>query len=129
MRSLELGYVIFDALAALLLLSGTLLGAGLVLVQTLASSRAAALQTAAVDLAADLTESLHAAADPARVIADWNLQVPRKLPSGAASADVAGAHTGESSSLLDIAIGWRDQGGQPFRIQLPFALPAPAELP
>ena len=47
------GYVLFDALAALLLLTCTLLGAGLALVQSLAGSRAAALQTSAVDLAAD----------------------------------------------------------------------------
>jgi len=125
----ERGYVIFDSLAALLLLSGTLLGAGLVLVQSLAGSRAATLQTSAVDLAADLTESLYAAVDPARVIADWSLQIPQILPAGTAAADVAEAAAGESTSMLDIVVGWRDQGGQPFRLELPFALPALAESP
>ncbi|HYP79315.1 MAG TPA: hypothetical protein VEQ17_03445 [Steroidobacteraceae bacterium] len=121
--------MIFDSLAALLLLSGTLLGAGLVLVQSLAGSRAATLQTSAVDLAADLTESLYAAVDPTRVIADWRLQVPRKLPAGAAAADVDEAQAGASTSMLDIVVGWRDQGGQPLRLELPFAMSAPAGLP
>jgi len=125
----ERGYVLFDTLAALLLLSGTLLGAGLVLVQSLAGSRAATLQTSAVDLAADLTESLYAAVDPARVIADWRLQVPRKLPTGAAAADVDEAQAGASTSMLDIVVGWRDQGGQPLRLELPFAMSAPSGLP
>ena len=118
------GYVLFDALMALLLLTGTLLGAGLALVQSLAASRAAALQTSAVDLAADLTESLYGAVRRDRVIEDWSSQVARQLPAGTASAGVTGETDPGSVPTLDVAIRWRDQGGQPFELQLPVALPA-----
>jgi len=118
------GYVLFDALMALLLLTGTLLGAGLALVQSLSASRAAALQTSAVDLAADLTESLYGAVRRDRVIEDWSSLVARQLPEGTASAGIAGETDPGSVPTLDVAIRWRDQGGQPFELQLPVTLPA-----
>ena len=123
------GYVLFDALMALLLLTGTLLGAGLALVQSMAGSHAAALQTSAVGLAADLTESLYGAVLRDRVIEDWISQVARQLPAGTATAGIAGETDADSVPTLDIAIRWRDQGGQPFQLLLPVALPAPAEAP
>jgi hypothetical protein len=126
-RRSKQGYALFDALAALLLVAGTLLGAGLALVQSLASSRAAAVQTAAVDLAGDLTESLYGVVERERVIADWISLVRRQLPSGTATTQVGEDSGLPSASMLDIVIGWRDQGGRPFRLQLPFALSPPAE--
>jgi Tfp pilus assembly protein PilV len=123
------GYVLFDVLVALLLLTTTLLGAGAALVQSLVASRAATLQTSAVDLAADLTESLYGTVPRERVIDEWASQAASLLPVGTATASIARESDLDSVSNLDIVIGWRDQGGLSFQLQLPLTLPSPVEPP
>jgi hypothetical protein len=72
-----------DVLVALLLLAIALAGACATLIQTMRASHAALLSTRAVDLAADLTEDLQAAATDAQalaVLASWRARVPAVLP-------------------------------------------------
>jgi len=123
------GYVLFDALVAVVLLAGALLGTAMALVQSLASSRASALQTAAVDLAADLGEALQAepAADTrGRLLAEWSERAQHSLPSAAISALPAPSDDpGASASGLEVKITWRDiPASGPFTLHLPIVPPS-----
>jgi hypothetical protein len=83
------GSGLIDTLVALLLLAFSLLGACTLLIRTLAASRAATIQTTAIDLAADLSEELAAEAlrasvpsIPDEVVRAWRLRVSDALPTG-----------------------------------------------
>lgn len=121
----HLGYVLFDVLIAQLLLAVALLGGGMALVQALAASRAAALQTAAVDLLADLGESLHTVPVPPHSISDWPVRVARELPAG--EGLLAMPESPSAEDPVEAGVRWRDPArSQSPLLQLPFVPPAPA---
>lgn len=89
-RNAQSGVGLVDTLVALLLLALSLLGASATLIQTLGANRAAALQTSAVDFAADLVEDLRAgsAAYPDMdTLQDWQTRVAEGLPVGTPPID------------------------------------------
>jgi hypothetical protein len=84
-RDVQCGVGLIDTLVALTLLALSLLGAGTSLIRTLAANHAAALQSTAVDLAADLAEDMRTGPAPgaeAMLIQDWNRRVATELPIG-----------------------------------------------
>jgi hypothetical protein len=83
-RSVQCGVGLIDTLVALTLLALSLLGASTTLIKTLAANRAAALQTTAVDLAADLAEDRHLGPSLGglALLQDWNRRVAEYLPIG-----------------------------------------------
>lgn len=103
----------------MLVFATVLMAGGLALIQSMAASRAASLQTIAVDLAADLTESLQVAAqDPPR-LAQWQSAVRERLPS--ASADLLPA---DGSPTAEIDIQWREHAdAATARLRLPVPPP------
>ena len=128
----QAGYVLFDVLVSLLLLATTLLGAGAALIQSLAASHAAALQTTAVDLAADLTESLQADNSNQELrFVQWREHVAQKLPSGIAAASPSDpAKAGSTASRLELSTRWRDRAdARWFVLNLPYAPPPPVPAP
>jgi Tfp pilus assembly protein PilV len=124
--------VLFDVLLSLMLLATTLLGAAAALVQSLAASHAASMQTTAVDLAADLTESLQADNTNRELqFVRWRENVARKLPSGIAAASPSdSAEAGSDTSRLELSTRWRDRAdAQWFALNLPYVPPPPAPAP
>ena len=77
------GFALTEALIALLLLAMSLLGAGATLVESLAASRAALLESRASDLAGDLAESLRqpqSATVRSTIVAEWQHDARAVLP-------------------------------------------------
>lgn len=111
--------MLFDVLAALLLLATTLLAAALALTRSISSTRAAALQIAAVDLASDLTESLHGQRGRDEVLASWNSEIAGRLPLAAGElgdADDAGTYA--------LLLSWRDaSAGENTALRIPVVPP------
>jgi hypothetical protein len=102
-RSVQCGAGLIDTLVALTLLALSLLGASTTLIRTLAANRAAALQTTAVDLAADLTEDQRAGSivfNAVSLVDDWRNRVASELP-GALPLD-------QSITASDVTVRWRD---------------------
>ena len=122
-KSVAGGYVLFDVLVALLLFATVLMAGGWALIGSVAASRAASLQTTAVDLAADLTESLQVTPHDATHLAQWQAAVRQRLPAGSAAlltADEGPAGTGQ------ILIQWRDHAdGAAASLRLPVPSPWP----
>jgi hypothetical protein len=121
------GFGLVDALVALALLAVTLLGACGSLHFALRATHAAAWQSRAVDLVADLNEDLqHAdAAQPlATRLESWRIRLQQALPA----ADLAGI---ESRRLVvgasqvhwhDVRLSWNGTPGQPrASLRLPLA--------
>lgn len=82
-RGVQCGAGLIDTLVALTLLALSLLGASTALIRTLAANRAAALQTTAVDLAADLAEDQRAGStilNAASLVEVWRNRVATELP-------------------------------------------------
>lgn len=117
------GFALTEALVALLLLATALLGMASSLVQAMAVTRAATLQSRAVDLVSDLSERLRVpyavdAQNPEAVrmdhVRDWQQEVARILPL-APEPDPARLTlvipTGESTALRsshEITLAWRE---------------------
>jgi Tfp pilus assembly protein PilV len=102
-RSVQCGAGLIDTLVALTLLALSLLGASTTLVRTLAANRAAALQSTAVDLAADLAEDRRtgsAAFDASSLVEDWRSRVATELP-GALRRD-------QTLTASEVTLRWRD---------------------
>jgi hypothetical protein len=102
-RSVQRGAGLIDTLVALTLLAFSLLGASTTLIRTLTANHAAALQTTAVDLAADLAEDRRAGSDlfdEADLIQSWQRRVAAELP---------GANPLEQTlTASDVTVRWRD---------------------
>ena len=111
------GFGLIDALVALTLLAITLLGACASLHLALRATRAAAWQTRAVDLVADLDEDLQHL-DPALPVAtrieSWRSRLQRDLPVAEITAlDPRSLIVGERGvDWLDLRINWNGAPGQ-----------------
>jgi type II secretory pathway pseudopilin PulG len=105
-RGAQSGVGLIDTLVALTLLALSLLGASSTLVRTLAANRAAALQTTAVDLAADLAEDRRAGSSllDEAAVRDWNRRVAMALPIGTPPLEQAVAGSGVTLRWWDPAI-------------------------
>jgi type II secretory pathway pseudopilin PulG len=102
-RSAQCGAGLIDTLVALTLLALSLLGASSTLIKSLGANRAAALQTTAVDLAADLAEDQGAGPtlfDEANLIRDWKRRVTNALP--------AALPLDQSVTASAVTMRWRD---------------------
>ncbi len=102
-RSVQCGVGLIDTLVALTLLAFSLLGASSTIVRTLAANRAAALQTTAVDLAADLAEDRRAGSglfDQAELIGLWQRRVATDLPDANPLDQIV--------TETDVTVQWRD---------------------
>jgi hypothetical protein len=121
------GFGLVDALVALGLLAVTLLGACGSLHFALRATRAAAWQTRAVDLIADLDEDLQNA-DPtlpmeARLEA-WRTRLQQNLPAAEVSAmEARSLVVGElQTGWLELRLGWNGTPGKPREyLRLPLA--------
>jgi hypothetical protein len=125
------GFGLVDALVALALLAVTLLGACGALHFALRATRAAAWQSQAVDLLADLDEDLQRA-DPAQPAAArleaWRARVQRDLPAGAVAAmNPRALGIGEAGlQWLDLRLAWNGSPGSSGEsLQLPLPHPSP----
>jgi Tfp pilus assembly protein PilV len=117
-RNVQFGVGLIDTLVALTLLALSLLGASTALIRTLGANRAAALQTTAVDLAADLAEDLRAGIP----VTDWSHRVAAQLP-GANPVD-----QGVTGST--VTLRWWDPAiHAPTDFELPLARPWPGTSP
>ncbi|MEO8307825.1 MAG: hypothetical protein ABI616_07265 [Pseudomonadota bacterium] len=99
----QYGIGLIDTLVALTLLAFSLLGASTTLIRTLGANRAAALQTTAVDLAADLAEDQRAGSslfDETSLIEDWRSRVAAQLP-GALPLE-------QMVTASDVSLRWQD---------------------
>jgi Tfp pilus assembly protein PilV len=116
---------LIDTLVALTLLALSLLGASSTLIKSLGANQAAALQTTAVDLAADLAEdrlAVPAHFDEASLVRDWKRRVTADLP-GALPLD-------QSVTATDVTLRWRDPAiHRPTGFTLQFAGPWPGAAP
>jgi hypothetical protein len=120
---------------ALLLLATAMMGAGVALVDALANQRSALLQTRAVDLAANLAETLRSAPDPVAVQPDvhlWQREVRSQLPR--AQPLVLQRSTRAAPSTLpaafDIQLQWREgRSSASSQISLPLAVAASSGSP
>ena len=132
-QSVQRGLGLIDTLVALLLLALSLLGACTMLVRTLGASRAATLQSTAVDLATDFAEDLRSG--PASM-QGWQQRVATVLPVGSPPLDGyadATASTGLANgdvSALGVSVKWWDPAiHSPTNLALEFvdvnAAPAP----
>jgi Tfp pilus assembly protein PilV len=122
------GFVLIEALVALLLLAAAMMGAGMTLVGALAAQRAALLQTRAADLAGNLAEALRSAPDLAAVQAEiqsWQGEVLQQLPQAQPQA-LQHAPPSSPASLpagFDIQLQWREVRSSAFsQLRLPLAL-------
>lgn len=129
------GFVLTEALVALLLLATAMMGAGVALVVALAGQRSALLQTRAADLAANLAEALRSAPDLATAQAEirsWRGEVQLQLPKAQpqvlqrpASIPLASAPAG-----FDIQLQWREvRSSASSQLTLPLALVTSPESP
>ena len=106
------GFALMDALLGLLLLSTALLGAGVSLLGSVRSSHSTWVQQQAMDLTADLAETLALAAAPDAAgvaIADWQASTVRVLPQGAQSSIVPVEVQFQPSAplhLLQVRLAW-----------------------
>jgi Tfp pilus assembly protein PilV len=106
-RDVQCGVGLIDTLVALTLLALSLLGASTSLIRTLAANHAAALQSTAVDLAADLAEDMRTApapSDEAVLIQDWHRRVAATLPIGVPPLEQAVSATSVSMQWWDPAV-------------------------
>ena len=106
-RDVQCGVGLIDTLVALTLLALSLLGASTSLIRTLAANHAAALQSTAVDLAADLAEDMRmgpAPGDEAVLIQDWNRRVAAALPIGVPPLEQQASATSVSMQWWDPAV-------------------------
>ena len=116
-RSAGRGYVLFDVLVALLLFATVLMTGARALIGSLAASRAASLQTSAVDLASDLTESLQSTPYDATRVAQWQAAVRQHLPGGRAELLAPGEMPAGTGQVI---IEWRDHAdGSAATLRLP----------
>jgi Tfp pilus assembly protein PilV len=100
---MQCGAGLIDTLVALTLLALSLLGASATLIRTLGANRAAALQTTAVDLAADLAEDTQVARalfDQSNLIQDWRSRIANELP-GAPARD-------QNVTDSEVSLSWWD---------------------
>ena len=121
------GFGLIDALVSLSLLAVTLLGACGSLHFALRATRAAAWQTRAVDLVADLDEDLlqsDSSLPLATRLEPWRARLSQDLPAAAVTAMnarnlvVAQVSTG----WVDLRVGWNGAPGEPRQtLQLPLA--------
>jgi Tfp pilus assembly protein PilV len=122
------GFVLIEALVALLLLATAMMGAGMALVDALAAQRAALLQTRAADLAGNLAEALRSAPDLATAQAEiqsWQGEVLRQLPRAQAQALQRPRPLFPASlpAGFDIHLQWREGRSSAFsQLILPVAL-------
>jgi Tfp pilus assembly protein PilV len=127
----QIGVGLVDVLVALALLAVALLGSVAALTQTLAQSRAAALHTRAVDLAADFAEELRASAAAAErmtTLAAWQSRVAQALPVGTLppaqyATAIAVAPTAQlPHARVDLVLRWHEPpANHPQQLTLPVA--------
>jgi Tfp pilus assembly protein PilV len=122
------GFVLIEALVALLLLATAMMGAGIALVDALSAQRAALLQTRAADLAGNLAEALRSAPDLATAQAEiqsWQGEVLLQLPQAQPQALQRPRHLSPASlpAGFDIHLQWREGRSSAFsQLTLPVAL-------
>jgi Tfp pilus assembly protein PilV len=122
------GFVLIEALVALLLLATAMMGAGMAMIDALSAQRAALLQTTAADLAGNLAEALRSAPDLATAQAEiqsWQGEVLRQLPQAEPQA-LRRPRPLSPASLpagFDIHLRWREGRSSAFsQLTLPVAL-------
>jgi Tfp pilus assembly protein PilV len=124
-RNVQGGAGLIDTLVALTLLAWSLLGAGTTLVRTLGADRAAALQTTAVDLAADLAEEKRSVLAPdidLDTVQRWQRRVSLELPDARPPDQTVTAST--------VTVRWRDPAlHRPAEFALDFAGAWPGGAP
>lgn len=122
-RPRQRGLGLFEVLIACLLLALCAVGAGRALQSSVGAMHDAALHMRAVDLAADLAETL-AAATPgqaqAQHLAPWQARLPQHLPAGAAVLRPA-----DAVANTQLLLQWTRGAHPARRISLPLHLPAP----
>jgi Tfp pilus assembly protein PilV len=124
------GFVLIEALVALLLLATAMMGAGMALVDALSAQRAALLQTRAADLAGNLAEALRSAPNLAAAqveIQSWQGQVLLLLPRAQPQALQHPRPLSPASlpAAFDIRLQWREGRSSAIsQLTLPLALAA-----
>jgi Tfp pilus assembly protein PilV len=135
----EAGFGLVETLTALLIMAVVLLGTCAALIQSIGANRAAAVHTQAVDLAADIVESLRdepSARQRALQIAQWQVRVAAMLPVGAtplpgfASIAASQALTPAVPQMVNASVRWWSPSTHvPTSLLLPVALSAVTPLP
>lgn len=136
------GFAMLDVLVALLLLSVTLGGACVTLIQTMRSVHSALLTTRAIDLATDLLEEtrhVRSSGTAASLLVAWRRRVGATLPVAGlepehyaalapASMDADGGPGGVAAGQV-LTLRWHGARGELEELSLPMALDLWPESP